>query len=315
MSYSIPPGNLADASWVGANAYAPPPGGAADAEWQDSSYDVFVAAATPLGVPSALTQSVLQTRTAGTVVLGSFRALAITPVFVQATGLSFAAFGLPTAASGQQTVGIYSTVFGTPSSPVSQTVRASSLTTPSQLGTPVLFLSAVVQTNVICAASPVMVGRLGAPHATTVVAVRPNGSIGGHFGTPNIAVQRSAQPVGPFTLFGLPTISLSSWAQGYSAAAFGVPTGAVAQRSTSVSGVSKWGTPTCVRSNTYLVRGTTPPLRFGKPRGRKINAYQASAVEGSGQFGAPDCAQRYRALGAYDGARFGKPLLRRNPTC
>lgn len=314
MTYNAPAGNLADASWVGANAYTPPAGGAADAEWLGLSYDVLVAVATPLGAPSVRAQAVLQARAADTAAMGAFRAFVVTPVFVRATGFSFVSFGSPTAINGQQATGIYSTAFGTPSSPVPQTVEASPI--PSlRLGTPVLFLSTVVRTDLICAASPVATGQLGVPSSLTNVTVRADGSAGSYFGMPWAGVRRSAQAIGPSLAFGLPSTALSLRVQGYAVTVFGTPVAAAGQRSASTFKAPRWGVPTCVRSNTYLARGITPSPRFGRPSGRKINAYQASAVGGAGHFGAPACTQRYRALGAYDGARFGKPLLRRNPTC
>ena len=49
MSYTAPPGNAANASWIGAPAYTPPLGNAADAAWPANAFEAAIAGAIATG--------------------------------------------------------------------------------------------------------------------------------------------------------------------------------------------------------------------------------------------------------------------------
>ena len=235
-------------------------------------------------------------------------------VFARAQGFNSTAFGAPSFATRLQAAGFSSTAFGTPSSPVPQTVVASGFS-KTYFGRPFGFQYIQPKIDQVVSASPLATTQFGLPSASTDVTVQAAGSTSGQFGTPNTKIGLGAQAIAPATSWGAPLLLLSMRAQWFGGTSFGVPHAAMVQHAASTYRATRWGIPTCVRSNTYLARSIASTPRFGRPTARKINAYQASSMAPSGLFGTPACALRYRALGIHGVARFGKPLLIRSAAC
>ena len=235
-------------------------------------------------------------------------------VFARAQGFNSTAFGAPSFATRLQAAGFSSTAFGTPSSPVPQTVVASGFS-KTYFGWPFGFQYIQPKIDQVVSASPLATTQFGLPSASTDVTVQAVGSTSGRFGAPTTKRGLGAQAIAPATSWGAPLLLLSMRAQWFGGTSFGVPHAAMVQHAASTYRATRWGIPTCVRSNTYLARSIASTPRFGRPTARKINAYQASSMAPSGLFGTPACALRYRALGIHGVARFGKPLLIRSAAC
>jgi hypothetical protein len=95
---------------------------------------------------------------------------------------------------------------------------------------------------------------------------------------------------------------------------FGTPTSVRIQAASSTYRATRWGTPSTVRSDTYLARGLYNPARFARPTAQRLNAFAASGST-STQSGTPTCYLRYRALHTAPARRFGKPLMTWGTPC
>ena len=273
------------------------------------------AASSPLGAPASLARTRVYAQASVQSPLGDPAVRANQPhVFARAQGFNSTAFGAPSFATRLQAAGFSSTAFGTPSSPVPQTVVASGFS-KTYFGWPFGFQYIQPKIDQVVSASPLATTQFGLPSAFTDVTVQAAGSTSGQFGTPNTKIGLGAQAIAPATSWGAPLLLLSMRAQWFGGTSFGVPHAAMVQHAASTYRATRWGIPTCVRSNTYLARSIASTPRFGRPTARKINAYQASSMAPSGLFGTPACALRYRALGIHGVARFGKPLLIRSAAC
>jgi len=295
MSYTPPAGSTANFSWVGASAYTAPSGSAANLVWPLVLDPIFVeaAAASPLGSPAAF---------------------ALVHTVVSASGFKTTALGAPAGRLRLSTSGIYSTNHGTPSTPVPQTCVVSGFGA-QKIGVPTRYVPPVAGAHQYAAALPVVSGSYGTPSCATSVVVEAQGYAVGQFGAPVSLARMGAQSIGPTLYFGAPSLMLSQRAAGLAGTVFGTPVAARAQRAAGTYTPTKWGTPTCERSNTYLARSIVGSARFGRAAAYKINAYQAGYVSGPGNFGGPACVQRYRAMSLHASVRFGKPLLSRSSAC
>jgi len=273
------------------------------------------AASGPLGAPAAMARTMVYARASAQSPLGDPAVRANQPhVFARAQGFNSTAFGTPSFATRLQAAGFNSTAFGVPSSPVPQTAAASGFS-KTYFGWPLGFQYIQPKINQVVSASPLATTQFGLPSAFIDVTVQAAGSTSGQFGTPTTKLGLGAQAIAPATSWGAPLLLLSMRAQGFGGTSFGVPHAVMVQHAASTYRATRWGLPTCTRSNTYLARSIASTSRFGRPTARKINAYQASSITSTGQFGTPACALRYRALGIHGVARFGKPLLIRSAAC
>jgi hypothetical protein len=269
----------------------------------------------PLGAPVVMARTTVYAQASAPSPLGDPVVKANLPsVLLQAQGFNSTAFGTPSFATRLQAAGFNSTAFGVPSSPVPQTVVASGFSKTS-FGWPFGFQYIQPKINQVVSASPLATTQFGLPSAFIDVTVQAAGSTSGQFGTPTTKLGLGAQAIAPATSWGAPLLLLSMRAQGFGGTSFGVPHAVMVQHAASTYRATRWGLPTCTRSNTYLARSIASTSRFGRPTARKINAYQASSITSTGQFGTPACALRYRALGIHGVARFGKPLLIRSAAC
>lgn len=119
--------------------------------------------------------------------------------------------------------------------------------------------------------------------------------------------------VGPAVRFGVPSVTSVHRPSGWRAAAFGTPTSGVAYVAQSLRPV-RFGVPRLLTPGALVAQGWRA-VRFGVPS--VVDQLGALKAEGfrAVQFGMPSALNIHRAQTIGRVVRFGRPTLRRNPTC
>lgn len=115
------------------------------------------------------------------------------------------------------------------------------------------------------------------------------------------------------TQYGTPKAASRHSASGF-ASGFGVPSSARTQHAAPAYRPTRWGVPRAQQTNTYRAYGFLLRPRFGWPRATQRFNYPAQGFCPT-QHGGHDAFDTHRALHIPPTARFGSPLLKRNPTC
>lgn len=229
-----------------------------------------------------------------------------------APGYVITQFGTPYVTSIKRvtTLGII-TRFGTPATDSDRTFEASGFA-PTLFGTPTFYATPPPNTHQTQQAYGWATTSLGTPYAAQQQFGDASGFLTGAFGTPTTLMVQAAAGL-TSTAFGLATFRGTARASGFKATAFGTPSGRYTLSVSPTLPATRFGTPTTVRSNTYLATGTFR-TRFGHPTGFHRFNKQATGFT-STNFGTPTCHKTHRATMMPPATTFGTPLLKRNLQC
>jgi hypothetical protein len=230
-----------------------------------------------------------------------------------AVGFSTTAFGTP---SGHQywiaSPLVYETRFGTPTTPTNRTQIASGFG-HTVVGDPVALRFTPLDLSQIETAYSFKSTIIGIPTALATVSAGARGFTTTAFGaaTALAGAAQQATALDPALAFGAATAALTQGATALHSTALGTPTVMLTQQATGIPSRLRFGLPR--QFGPHMVTGFNR-TRFGQPKGFSRFNHPASGFT-STTFGAPTCFQRHRATATASTARFGTPLLKRNPEC
>lgn len=223
-------------------------------------------------------------------------------------------FGTPRGTNVHRTLTIgEATRFGTPTTPRYTTHQAQGFNN-SRFGVPYSAQPFVFGgTAQVTYAPGWMATKFGTPAATVNTTGQAQGWQAAQFGTPRYTCVLSVESTGMLTQFGTPTAGSGHRAQGFRATQFGTPTCAAGYLAQGFSR-TRFGTPRASLPGALVARGWCS-TRFGTPRGSLPPPGHAAEGFSTTQFGVPTATIRHRAATLGPLSRFGRPTLRRNPTC
>jgi hypothetical protein len=151
-------------------------------------------------------------------------------------------------------------------------------------GTPLMYVTITVPLNVTGWVESMAATRFGTPVSVSTQSGAATGISATHVGTP-FGVRGGTTTGTRTTALGTPASTMSARSVGTRTTLFGSPTLTCRVHAQSVYRATRWGTSTCVRSNTYTAYGINASNRFGQPTGyQRLN--RGATGFSSTQFGA-----------------------------
>lgn len=234
-------------------------------------------------------------------------------VVVQADSWQSGGFETPYAANAFRASSIDAPVrFGTPTTPTYLVVRPFTWS-GTQFGVP--YAMSVFEPgpeDATVQASSFGGSTFGVPTAKVDTVANPASWSGTQFGTPRLALVGQVTTVGPGTQFESPSLTIRQKAASWSGAGFGTPSVAVGHIASSFGGI-RHGAHKATVEGTLLTK-SFGGTRFGTPSAfDQLGALPAESWSET-TFGTPAVFDIRRAAPISSGG-FGRPTLRRNPTC
>lgn len=292
MPYTRPSSLATGATWSGSVAYTRPSPAAVGVQWSESGSTIYPAdgwKATQFGTPSR----------AETVTASGW----LSTLF----GSAWGANAFPAASVGRLTR------FGTPATPTFLQPQASGWQSP-KFGTPYgIAPFAFEPENLVTPASGWKSVVFGVHSASVHFAGQSQGWQSPQFAAPKFTASGGAVTVGLLASFGQPIGGAAGRVAGWQAAQFGTPIIAAGYLAQGFSR-TKFGAPRSQVPGALLVRGWCG-TRMGTPLGRILPQGYAATGFGGLQFGLAATFVRHKASTMASPTRYGRPILRRNPTC
>lgn len=231
-----------------------------------------------------------------------------------AAGFTTTAFGAPYGANAYRATTIGELPrFGTPATPTYTEHLAQGFNN-TRFGVPYGLLPFEFEpANQAASARGWLATQFGTPAGQSNFAGQAQGWQAAQFGSPRYTGVLTAESLGMRAQFGTPTAGSGHRAQGFRATQFGTPTCAVGYLAQGF-GRTRFGTPRASLPGVLVARGWCG-TRFGTPRGSLPPPGHAATGFSTTQFGVPVATIRHRAATMGPLSRFGRPTLRRNPTC
>lgn len=184
----------------------------------------------------------------------------------------------------------------------------------TKFGYPLRYVAPMLPANKYVAASGFKASVFGAATTGTGAEAQASGERLTQFGTPTSRQQLQAAGLNGEAQFGAASVAMAGLATGSRVSQFGTPGSRRTQAASGLYRPTRWGVSSAARSNTYKAWPTGRKTRFGRPLGYQRFNYPATGLC-STQFGAPDSFDTHRSAMLAPSLRFGKPLLKRTPTC
>jgi hypothetical protein len=229
------------------------------------------------------------------------------------TSFQPAAFGTPAGANRYVPESFSAAQFGTPATPTFTLAPVPSFGStsfgvaygyiPFSFGAP----------SISCAASGWRTTAWSQPVATINTTHDASGFAAAQFGTAQTTASFTVQNFSVSPSFGTATVRLRLRASTTPVLQFGLPVsgrGFFAQPTNR----TRFGKAKASFPGARVARGWTRSV-FGRPRGRIVAASGMSTSGAFAQFGGATCSVLYRAGSGYEGAHFGRPVVRRTPAC